>query len=305
MLAGVDKGDRVICQSYTFAAPAFAVKYLGAFPVFIDSEQQTGNIDPGLLETAILQTRPKAVIINHSYGYPALMDQIENICRTQGVKLIEDAAGALGSKWGSQHLGTFGDFGIYSFNYNKIVTTYGGGALMIKTEADYRKAIYLMCQAKASGRNYYLHHQIGYNFMINGAGASLGCSQIGKLDSIISKKGEINRFYREHLTGCGIKLFEAPAGSMANHWLNAAMLPEGIDPEIVISYLAQHQVECRRAWKPLHTQPVFSKETFFEGNNCEQFFRSGILLPSGTSLGGAEMSRVCDLIKKIVHESID
>ena len=258
VLAGVGEGDVVLTSSFTFAACANVIHYQNAIPVFIDSESDTWNIDPALLEEYLgnCTVPPKALIATHLYGVPAEIQQLKSICKRYGVLLIEDAAEALGAYAGTRPVGSFGDFGIVSFNGNKVITTSGGGAL-ICSEDHYKNGLHLATQANR-GVGEYDHDQVGYNYRLSNVLASLGASQFEKLHLFLNRKKSIFQKYREALSD--YLLFpQEKAGNQSNYWLTTALLKDSHSPAELLQWLEDANIESRRLWKPLHLHKAYSK----------------------------------------------
>lgn len=305
ILAGVTKGDEVLCQSMTFVASANPIVYQGATPVFIDSEKDTWNMCPKFLEEAIQckilkDKRPKAIIVVHLYGMPAKMDEIMAISKKYGITLIEDAAESLGSTYKGRKCGTFGDFGILSFNGNKIITTSGGGALICKTEQDKKRAIFLATQARDDAPHYQ-HSQIGYNYRMSNITAGIGVGQMEVLDKHIGCRRDNNKFYQQvfkDVNGVTV-LVESTDSFFSNHWLSSIIVDSkktGFTREDLRLALLEDNIESRPLWKPMHMQPVFRNYEFYGSNVSEKLFRDGLCLPSGSSLKKIDKKRIKNLI---------
>lgn len=309
ILSGVTVDDEVICQSMTFSASANPIVYQGAKPVFIDSEQDTWNMCPTSLEKAIKDRisagiKPKAIIVVHLYGMPAKMDEILAIAKKYGIKLIEDAAEALGATYKGQKCGTFGDFGILSFNGNKIITTSGGGALVCKTDEDKQKAIFLATQARDNAPHYQ-HSEIGYNYRMSNIIAGIGRGQMEVLDKHISLRRRNNEFYQKLFKNIdGIKVFREPTQDyFSNHWLSSIVVDEtktGFTREDLRLKLLEDNIESRPLWKPMHLQPVFKKNKYFGDYISEDLFKNGLCLPSGSNLTKFDLERISISIKKLL-----
>jgi len=303
IILGVKAGDEVICSSFTFSATANPICYLGATPVFIDSEKDTWNMDPELLEIAIESRikngcKPKAIILAHLYGMPAKMEEIQSIAGRFEIPIIEDAAEALGSSYKGRKLGSFGDIGIYSFNGNKIITTSGGGALVSDKKEYVEEAKFLATQARDPALHYQ-HSQIGYNYRLSNVCAAIGCGQMKVLDEWVMRRRENYMFYLENLSTIGpIKFLPEPEGYYSNRWLTCIT----IDPSSRVSnleickVLGRDNIEARPLWKPLHMQPVFKDALIFTNGVSESLFRSGLCLPSGSSLTEEQKQRVVNTI---------
>lgn len=303
---GVKAGDEVICQSFTFAASANPITYLGAHPVFIDSEKDTWNMDPKLLEEAIqdrfAQTRkyPKAIIPVHLYGMPAKMDEILAIARKYSIPVLEDAAEALGSEYKGRKCGTMGEFGVLSFNGNKMITTSGGGALVCKTKEEAAKTKFYATQARDNAPHYQ-HTEIGYNYRMSNICAGIGRGQMTVLDSHIARRREIHEFYKSKLSGLkGITVFDKPSPDFnANFWLTCILVnPDecGFTREDVRLAMEAANIETRPLWKPMHLQPVFADSPFYGTNISENLFNNGLCLPSGSGLTNEDVQRVVDTL---------
>ena len=302
ILAGVKAGDMVFCQDLTFSASANPITYQGAQPVFIDSERDTWNMDPAALEKAFeLYGKPKAVVVVHLYGNPAKLDEICAICEKHGVPLIEDAAEALGSSYKGQKCGTFGDFGILSFNGNKIITTSGGGMLVCKNEADAKHALKLATQAREPFP-WYQHEEIGYNYRMSNICAGIGRGQAKVLPLRVEQKRAIFDRYAENLKDLPLTL--QPENGEANRWLTVALLNEGcpVTAMQVLDALNEANIEGRPVWKPMHAQPVFAGTRYVTVNGTsvsEDLFNRGVCLPSDTKMTMADVDRICDVIKSL------
>lgn len=304
VMLGVGKGDVVICQSLTFAASANPVVYQGGIPVFVDSEPDTWNICPDALEQAIKQCfnkgkKPKAIIIVHLYGMPARMGEILALCNYYDIPLIEDAAEALGSEYRGQKAGSFGTFGIFSFNGNKIITTSGGGALWSADSEVVNKAKFLAAQARDPAPHYE-HSVTGYNYGLSNVSAGIGRGQMEVLKTRIAQRRANFDFYQNTFrTLPGLNFQEDPNECFSNRWLTALTLDfekSGISPSILIAALEKKSIEARHLWKPMHLQPVFRDALYFGGTVAEQLFQTGICLPSGSSLLPGDLEQVRDAI---------
>ena len=281
--------DYVICSSFTFSASVNPIIYLGASPIFIDSEQDTWNMDPSLLEQAIvnqinINKKPKAIILVHLYGYPSKIEEIVSISKKYDIPIIEDAAEALGSKYKNQPLGTFGDIGIFSFNGNKIITTSSGGAILSKNKEFIRKAKFLATQARED-QPHYEHKEIGYNYRMSNVCAAIGLGQLEVLEKRVAKRRYIHDFYKNKLSNIeSIKFLNDIDGFYSNRWLTTIVLEENskINNEKIRLELQKNNIESRPLWKPMHLQPVFkgcesylngvSEDLFNRGNNAGSAF---------------------------------
>lgn len=304
ILAGVNPGDTVFCQSLTFSASANPVTYCGAKPVFIDSERDTWNMDPHALRRAFeLYGTPKAVVVVHLYGNPAKLDEITAICREHGVPLIEDAAEALGSEYNGQKCGTFGEFGALSFNGNKIITTSGGGMLICQTEAEAKHALKLATQARENAP-WYQHEEIGYNYRLSNISAGIGRGQMKVLPLRVEQKRAIFARYCEKLAGLPITMQPQLDCAKSNRWLSVLLLNEDckITPADVLERLNEANIEGRYLWKPMNLQPVFSESPFVTVGNtpvCNDLFARGVCLPSDTKMSVEDVDRVCEIIREM------
>ena len=304
ILAGVKAGDKVFCQSLTFSASANPVTYVGAEPVFIDSDYETWNMDPAALERAFeIHGKPAAVVVVHLYGNPARMDEIVSICEKHGVPLIEDAAEALGSEYRGVKCGTFGRFGILSFNGNKIITTSGGGMLLCENAADASHALKLATQAREPFP-WYQHEEIGYNYRMSNICAGIGRGQMKVLPLRVEQKRAIYERYAENLAGLPLTFQPEMEGVKSNRWLTSVLLDEdcGVMPAQVLEALSAENIEGRHLWKPMHAQPVFAQNAYVmagERSVSDDLFRRGVCLPSDTKMTVEEVDRVCEVIRKV------
>jgi dTDP-4-amino-4,6-dideoxygalactose transaminase len=306
ILSGVKKGDQVLCSSFTFSASANPIAYVGANPVFIDSEKESWNMSPVLLEKAIKDCileneKPKAIMLVHLYGMPAKIDEIMKIANRYDIPVIEDAAEALGSTYKNKPLGTFGVFGIYSFNGNKIITTSGGGALICKDRDLVEKAKFLATQAR-DDKPHYEHSEIGYNYRMSNICAAIGLGQLEILEERILQKRAIKSFYKEQLSSIKeISFLDENVNSYSNFWLTTILLSENstIDREQLRLHLEKENIESRPLWKPMHLQPVFKECKSYVNGVSEDLFNRGLCLPSGTNMSIADLKRVVSKIKEL------
>lgn len=314
ILAGVKPGDEVLCQSMTFAASANPIAYLGATPVFIDSEEDTLNICPIHLEKAINDRlskgkNVKAIIAVHLYGMPYKVDEIHSIAEKYNIPVIEDSAEALGSTYKGEKCGTFGEFGILSFNGNKIITTSGGGALVTRNEEQKQKAIFLATQARDEAPHYQ-HSEIGYNYRLSNISAGIGRGQMEILDKHVSYRRNMNSFYSDIFKDVpGVRVMQEPNNDyFSNHWLSVLLIDgaktNGIYREDLRLAFEKDNIESRPLWKPMHMQPVFSSKPFFGNGVCEKAFADGLCLPSGSNLTGEDRERIASVINKCFKKQL-
>ncbi|NVK51717.1 MAG: aminotransferase class I/II-fold pyridoxal phosphate-dependent enzyme [Flavobacteriaceae bacterium] len=309
ILANVMKGDEVLCQSMTYAASANPITYQGAIPIFIDSEKDTWNMCPKALELAIKDRilknkKPKAIIVVDLYGMPAKLNEISSVAKKYEITLIEDAAEALGSIYNRQKCGTFGDFGILSFNGNKIITTSGGGALVCKSEKDKQKAVFLATQARDDAPHYQ-HSTIGYNYRMSNILAGIGRGQMEVLDKHIHLRRANNKFYQNLFKDVeGITVLKEPtADYFSNHWLSCILIDAkvtGFTREELRLQLEKDNIESRPLWKPMHLQPVFADCEYYGGRVAEVLFNNGLCLPSGSNLTDEDRDRIAASIMKLL-----
>ena len=301
VLAGVKRDDEVICQTFTFCGSSNPIAYVGARPVFIDSELDTWNMCPVHLENAIIHRmengkKPKAVILVHLYGMPAKIDEIQAVCKKYEIFLIEDAAEALGSKYKGRACGTFGDISILSFNGNKIITTSGGGALVCRSREVKEKAIFLATQARDNAPHYE-HSEIGYNYRMSNIIAGIGRGQMEVLDSHVSLRRSNNDFYQQIFNKVDkIKVLTEPSNQFySNHWLSAILFNNndlGENREKLRTFLQNLNIESRPLWKPMHLQPIYKNELYFGNGGARDLFERGLCLPSGSNLTDNQKSRI-------------
>ncbi len=305
IMAGVKPEDYIIASSFTFSGSINPIAYLGAKPILIDSEPDTWNMDPILLEKSIIDCfekgiKPKAIILVHLYGMPAKLDQILNIASKYNIPIIEDAAEALGSSFKGKKLGTFGDYGILSFNGNKIITTSGGGALICKTknEADFAKFLATQARDKAP---HYQHSQIGYNYRMSNIVAGIGRGQIEVINKRVYQRRDNNTFYRRCFAGLsGISFLTEPSSDYhSNYWLTTILIePEkaGFSYKELMNAFDKENIESRPLWKPMHLQPIFQNELKYTNNISENLFNKGLCLPSGSALNLNQKNRISAVI---------
>ena len=301
-LAGVKEGDTVFCSDTTFAATVNPVSYEKARQVFIDSERDTWNMDPAALEKAFEKyPDTKAVMLVHLYGTPAKMDEIKQICDRYGAVLIEDAAEALAADYKGQKCGTFGKYGVLSFNGNKIITTSGGGMLVCDNEADRKKALFWATQARENFP-WYQHEEIGYNYRMSNVVAGIGRGQLLHLEEHRNKKEEIYRAYEAAFKDLPVSMNPYLKDSKPNFWLSCMLIDKDcpVDPMDIMDKLAKENIEARPIWKPMHMQPVFEGYDFITANGEDvgkDIFERGLCLPSDIKMTEDEQKRVIDIIK--------
>ena len=309
-LCGVRAGDDVFCSSFTFAGSAFPIVYLNANPVFIDSEVSSWNMDPELLRKALKERSrqgkcPGAVIVVHLYGQSANVLELAGICDEFSVPLIEDAAESLGAFCGETHTGVMGEFGVFSFNGNKIITTSGGGALIGKDKEKIEKARYLSTQAR-DPQPYYEHSTVGYNYRLSNICAAIGCGQMEVLEERVEQKRQIYQFYKKSLSQInGVSLIPIDVYGRGNCWLTAIMLDQksiGVEPETIRLVLEQNNIESRPLWKPMHLQPVFRRYPSYLNGVSESIFSNGLCLPSGTGLNLENLNRIYEIISIAIQK---
>lgn len=301
----VKEGDIVFCSSLTFSASANPIIYQNATPVFIDSEEETWNMSPEALEKAFEKyPNPKAVIVVHLYGNPAKMDEIMKICNKHNVPIIEDAAESLGSTYKNKQTGTFGKYGVYSFNGNKIITTSGGGMLVSNDEEKIQKVRFWATQSRDKAP-YYQHTEIGYNYRMSNIVAGIGRGQLKVLEERVDEKTKIYNTYKEAFEDIKeIKMQPISDETRPNHWLSVIILDENskVTPTDIIKALEKENIESRRVWKPMNIQPIFEKYDFIkvkEKSVAEDLFERGVCLPSDTKMTEKDMQRVIETIKKL------
>ena len=310
---GVGYGDEVICQSFTFAASANPITYLGGKPIFVDSEADTWNMSPYHLQEAIKDRiaktgkKPKAIIPVHLYGMPAKMDEIMEIANRYEIPVIEDAAEALGSEFDGVKCGIFGTFGILSFNGNKIITTSGGGALVCSTQEQARKTMFLATQARDNAPHYQ-HSEIGFNYRMSNICAGIGRGQAEVLSLRVARRREINEIYRKAFAEIkGITLQSEPNEKyFSNYWLTSITVnpaeTDGITREDLRLACDAGNIETRPLWKPMHLQPVFANAPFYGDGTSEKLFNDGLCLPAGSILTNEQINRVIEVIRQTIGQ---
>lgn len=296
---GVQKDDIVFCPTFTFSATANPIIYQGAIPVFIDSDEKSWNMDPNLLEKAFQKyPKVKAVLVVHLYGLSADMDSIMEICNRYGVPVIEDSAESLGGYYKEKHTGTFGDFGVFSFNGNKIITTSGGGMLVSNDKSKIEKVRYWATQSRDQARHYE-HSEIGYNYRLSNVSAGIGRGQLKVLDSRVEKKKFIFNYYQNAFKDIPeISMMPVNDYDLPNYWLSCITINDYKLPLDIINLLEKENIESRPLWKPMHLQPVFQQYDIVGGEVSEKLFNKGLCLPSDTKMTEPDLKRITELIKQ-------
>ena len=306
-LLNIQQNDVILCQSFTFIGSSNPILYEKAIPVFIDSEASTWNMCPVALEEAIIDQKkkgklPKAIIVVHLYGMPAKMKEIMAIANRYNIPVIEDAAEALGSSIDGKACGSFGDFGILSFNGNKIITTSGGGALLSNNLEALHKARFLATQAKDNAPHYE-HSQMGYNYRMSNVAAAIGVGQLKVLDQRVAARRANHDFYQAFLAEVkGVKFLAEPEGYFSNRWLSCITIDPaitGVNREDVRLALEKDNIESRPLWKPMHMQPLFAQSDYYGSDFIEKLFQDGICLPSGSNLIPQEKERISSQLKVV------
>ncbi len=290
----IGERDKVLTSTFTFIGSVTPILFQKAEPIFIDSDA-SWNIDPNLLEDAIKKEKPKAVIITHLYGQMAKIEEIVYLCNKYGVYLVEDAAESLGATYKDKHSGTFGDFGIYSFNGNKIITTSSGGMLVSGNEEWIKKAKKLSTQAREPV-DWYEHKEVGYNYRMSNVLAAIGVAQMEVLKERVKRKREIFALYEKHLKDIADFMPEIEY-SKGNRWLTTLVF-KNKNPFDVMEKLKRNYIESRPLWKPMHLQPVFKSAKAYLNKTSEHLFKKGLCLPSGTALSDKEIIDICQIVRQ-------
>ena len=306
IMLGVKPSDEVICSSFTFSASVNPICYLGATPILVDSENDTWNICPKLLEQAINQRiekgkLPKAIIIVHLYGMPAKMDEILSLSDKYNIPVIEDSAESLGSIYKGKHTGTIGEIGIYSFNGNKIITTSGGGMLVSNKESYCKYSTHLATQAREPFP-YYEHKEIGYNYRMSNILAGIGRGQMKVIDERIRARRANFRFYQQNLKGSNLLFLEEPDGFFSNRWLSCIVTKSFEQREDIRLALEKENIESRPFWKPMHLQPIFACHPSYLNGVSENLFEKGLCLPSGSNLSDKDKNRIVNIILNTINK---
>ncbi|WP_088041893.1 DegT/DnrJ/EryC1/StrS aminotransferase family protein [Bacillus sp. EAC] len=315
-LLGISKGDKVFCSSLTFVASANPIIYQGAEPVFIDSEPETWNMSPQALERALRDAfleneLPKAVIVVNLYGQVAKMDEILTLCTEYGVPMIEDAAESMGSTYKGRPSGTFGQFGIFSFNGNKIITTSGGGALISENAEAIKRARFLATQARDPAPHYQ-HSVTGFNYRMSNILAGVGRAQLQVLEErVVARRQIFERYFQELANIPGITFMPELKDTRSNRWLSTLTINEkktGISSKRLLEILNENNIEARHVWKPLHLQPIFQNTRYYSHTEnehiAEKLFETGMCLPSGSSLSENEQNKVISCLKNTIYQSM-
>jgi dTDP-4-amino-4,6-dideoxygalactose transaminase len=309
--AGVGPGDEVICQSFTFCGTTNPVQYLGATPIMVDSEEQTWNMCPVALKEAVEDRiakgkKPKAILAVHLYGMPYKVEEIHAFAKAKQIPVIEDSAESLGSTYKGQKCGTFGDYGILSFNGNKIITTSGGGALICRSKEVKDRTVFLATQARDAAPHFQ-HSEVGYNYRLSNISAGIGRGQMEVLDKHIDLRRAMNSFYQELFKDiAGVRVHvEQHTAIFSNHWLSAILVDSsitgGITREDIRLALEKENIESRPLWKPMHLQPLCKDFPYYGAKVCETLFENGLCLPSGSNLTDQDRTRIAKAIKRLFN----
>jgi dTDP-4-amino-4,6-dideoxygalactose transaminase len=312
ILLGVKAGDEVICQSMTFSASANPILYIGATPIFVDSEAETWNICPIALEKAIIDriekgNKPKVIITVHLYGVPYKIDEVHAIANKYDIPILEDSAEAIGSSYKGQKCGTFGEIGVLSFNGNKVITTSGGGAIITKTKELKDRALFFATQSRDNAPHYQ-HSEIGYNYRLSNICAGIGRGQMEVLENHIDLRRKMNAFYVDLFKDIpGVTVFTTVSEDyFANYWLSSILidpkLTNGIDRETVRLAFETENIESRPLWKPMHLQPIFEEYPYYGNKVAENLFENGLCLPSGSNLTEADRNRISVAVKNLFQK---
>ncbi|GAB3535292.1 DegT/DnrJ/EryC1/StrS family aminotransferase [Pontibacter brevis] len=305
-LLGVKAGDEVICSTFTFVASANPILYLGATPVFVESEEKTWNMCPDTLRETIIDRlkagiRPAAIVLVHLYGMPARLSKIMAVADEFGIPVVEDAAESLGSRYSGHQVGTVGRIGVFSFDGNKIITTSGGGALVTEDPQLAEQALFLATHARDAAP-FYQHSQMGYNYRLSNISAGIGRGQIEMLEKRVKQRREIFTYYKNQLQHVeGVQFLQEPKTCFSNRWLTTLLLPESHHPEKVRLALEEENIETRPLYKPLHLQPLFLQYPYYGNNLSAALFEKGLCLPSSSSLTEEELDKVVKHLKRILE----
>ncbi|MEA3315763.1 MAG: UDP-N-acetylbacillosamine transaminase [Campylobacterota bacterium] len=297
---GIGKNDDVLASTFTFIGSVNAILYQGANPIFIDSDKESWNLSPKLLNKYLVESekKPKALILTHLYGMSADIEKISDICNLHGVYLIEDAAESLGATYNDKYTGVFGDFGVYSFNGNKILTTSGGGMLVSNNKEWIEKAKFYSTQAKEPFLHYE-HNEYGYNYRMSNVLAAIGVGQMEVIEDRVLKKREIFNWYKEYLQECeDIEFMPELENSRGNRWLTAIVFKTKRYND-VIKALENINIESRPLWKPMHLQPLFKNSKSYLDGTSEELYNKGLCLASSTTMTKDDVKRICEVIKSV------
>lgn len=315
ILLGVKAGDEVICQSMTFSASANPILYLGATPIFVDSESDTWNICPVALEKAIIDriekgNKPKVIVTVHLYGVPYKIDEVHAVANKYDILILEDSAEAIGSSYKGQKCGTFGEIGVLSFNGNKVITTSGGGAIITKTKVLKERALFFATQSRDHAVHYQ-HSEVGYNYRLSNICAGIGRGQMEVLDNHIDLRRKMQAFYVDLFKDIkGVTVYTTSSDDyFANYWLSSILidpkLTNGINREIVRLAFEIENIESRPLWKPMHLQPIFDKYPYYGEDIAENLFKKGLCLPSGSNLQDDDRARIKNVIDRLFQVNSD
>lgn len=299
---GIGAGDEVLASTFTFIGSINAILYQGAMPVFIDSDEESWNLSPELLEKYLLtcKTKPKALILTHLYGQSANIKQIMSTCKEHGIYLIEDAAESLGAMYDGKHTGTFGDFGVYSFNGNKILTTSGGGMLVSASKEWIEKAKFYATQARENVVHYE-HHEYGYNYRMSNVLAAIGVAQMEVIEERVAKKRQIFDWYKEFLEDGGeVSFMPELKNSRGNRWLTTMTFVKS-DYKQIMQALENANIESRPLWKPMHMQPLFKGSKSSLNGVSEELFNRGLCVASSTTMTKEDVKMICAIVKNHLH----
>ncbi|MBL7853027.1 MAG: aminotransferase class I/II-fold pyridoxal phosphate-dependent enzyme [Cyclobacteriaceae bacterium] len=304
-LAGVRPGDWVLAPTFTYVATINPIRYLGAEPILIDAEEETWNLDPGLLREAILDAlkqgkRPAACLVVNTYGTPSHWGEVKALCREHGIPVIEDAAESLGAAVDRQPSGSLGDIGITSFNNNKVITCFGGGAVLLKDQQQTERVLYWATQAR-SALPYYEHREVGYNYRMSPLQALWGLTELPELDERVRKRRAVFQRYREELGDLITKTQHEDVGAYSNRWLSSFIF-RGERALALQQHLLEQRIESRPLWNPMHHQPAFSDVKAYRNGVSDRLFRSGICLPSGHELLGSDQKKVVDSVRHFFRQ---
>lgn len=308
-LLGVKAGDEVLCSTFTFVGSVNPILYMGATPVFVESEEETWNMCPKTLQEAIIARQatgklPSALVLTHCYGMPAKVKEIVAVAGEFGIPVVEDASEALGSRYSGHQVGTIGRFGAFSFNGNKIITTSGGGTLVTGEQRLAEQALFLATQAKDPAP-FYQHSHMGYNYRLSNVSAGIGRGQMEVLEKRVKQRREIFTFYKNQLQHIEDLVFlPEPKACFSNRWLTTVLLPPGHHPENVRLALEEENIETRPLWKPMHLQPLFAQYPYYGDNLSGRLFERGLCLPSSSSLTEEELEKVVKYLRRILEVAL-